>query len=235
MATNSGSRFPIEAFLFIIATAAGILFILMKAGPELLAELSRPTPTKAAPTLTPVISRYQPESIPASTDTPNPTLTATVPPTNTAAPTITPTPTYFFNDKPLPDLTVTGISDPVCSTIREADTITHYVKIKLVIRNIGRASTHYFGTFDNEVYVLLGESSYRLDEWADQFNGLISDPHLKVLNVDPNWDITFTLAINLKGNTNFGIKAVANAGKNTIAEADTTNNRLIKYFSVYCY
>jgi len=235
MTTNSKTRFPIEVFLFIIATVAGIFFVFMNVGPELLSELARPTPTVVPPTLTPVTNRYQPEIIPALTDTPNPTSTSTVPATQTPLPTLTPTPTYFYNDKPLPDLTVTGIGDPVCSTVREDDTLTHYVKIKLVVRNVGRASTHYFGTFDNEVYILLGESSYRLNEWDNNFNGMISNPRLKVLNLDPNWDITFTLAINLKGNRNFGIKAVTNSGEHTISESDMTNNTLIKYFSVYCY
>jgi hypothetical protein len=107
--------------------------------------------------------------------------------------------------------------------------------LTVIVRNIGEASTHSFGSFDVGVYILLGQSSYSLTEWADKYGGVIGSPNLAISNLDPNWDGKFTLAIDMKEITNFGIKAVANPGENFIPEMDRENNTLIKYFSIYCY
>ena len=200
--------------------------------PAILPMLSRSTPT-ATQSSAILSRRYQPEVIPPQTDTPNPVLTATNMPTDTPIPTITSTFTLTPTpiDKPLPDLIVAGISDPVCAKGYFGDTLRNYVKLKMIIRNIGHASTHYFGSFDVGVYVLVGQSSFGLDEWADKFNGVIASPNLKISNLDPNRDVTFTLAIDIKGMKEFGIKVIANSGANPIPEMDTVNNALIKHFS----
>lgn len=85
------------------------------------------------------------------------------------------------------------------------------------------------------MYFILGQRRYSLEEWDTTFNGLVGSSVTEVFNLNPNGDIKFTVVIDLKGNKNFGIEVVANAGENPIREADTTNNSQIKYFSVYCY
>jgi hypothetical protein len=178
-------------------------------------------------------SDYQPEIIPPLTDKPDLTLTATALPTETPAPTFTPTvtPTYTIINGPLPDLTVTGLRDLFCIPDYEG-TILEFT---FFVRNIGRAATRTFGSFDVSVNLILGQRRYSLDEWDTQFDGVIGTSNLQVSNLNPNDDIKFTVVIDLKGNKNFGIEVIANSGVNPIGEADTTNNTLIKYFSGYCY
>jgi hypothetical protein len=197
---------------------------------------SKPVPTVVPPTSHPS-QQYQPEIIPLPTNTPNPARTPTVTPTDKPAPVFpTATPPYAPPiGKPLPDLIVSHIGDPVCASSNVEETLRNYIKLTVTVRNIGEASTHTFGPFDVGVYILLGQSSYSLDEWADTYGGVVARPNMTILNLDPNWDRTFTLGIDRKGITNFGIKAVANSGENPIPEMDKENNTLIKYFSVNCY
>jgi hypothetical protein len=201
-----------------------------------------PPTLKPAPTITPPASvpskKFQPEIIPLSTYTPNPARTATVMPTDTLVPTLTATTTPPYVPpigKPLPDLIISRIGEPVCKQDVYEEVPRSYLTLTVIVRNIGDASTHSFGPFDVGVYILLGQSSYSLAEWADTYGGVIGSPNLTISNLDPNWDRKFTLAIDMKGITNFGIKAVANPGENFIPEMDRKNNTLIKYFSVNCY
>jgi len=200
--------------------------------PGLLPTTSKPTLTSIQPTSS-LSSLYQPEILPLSTDTPAPTQTATNAPTNTPAPSQTPVipPTLILPYDQLPDLTVTGISDPVCSTEYEGTKIRFHI----YVRNIGRVQTRPFGPFDTGVFLILGERRYSLDEWAEQFNGVVGSSIAEVFNLNSGQDIKFTVVIDLIGNKDFGIEVMVNSGENPIREGDTTNNTLIKYFSVYCY
>ena len=105
----------------------------------------------------------------------------------------------------------------------------------MYVRNIGRASTRNFGAFETDVFLVLGQRHYSLDEWATEFNGVVGSSVTEVYNLNPGQDIKFTVVFDLIGNKDFGIEAKVNSGGNPIREADTTNNALIKYFSVYCY
>ena len=235
MATNPKPKFPLEIIFLIIVLMGAIGFTLMAVGPELFAQILRPTPTVIQSTSIPATS-YKSEIIPASTDSPDPTQTSTTPPMDTPAPTLTPTllPTASIN-RPLPDLTVTGISEPICTPVHIGETEGNFLKFTVVVRNVGHGSTRHFGLFDVGVFVVLGQQHYSLDEWATKFDGVISVPQLKIYNINPNKDISLTLILDLKGNTKFGIEAVANSGANPVPELNTANNTLIKYFSVYCH
>ncbi|NTW08631.1 MAG: hypothetical protein HGA28_03585, partial [Anaerolineaceae bacterium] len=171
------------------------------------------TPTVVQPTPSPLglSTPYEPENVPLSTYTPGPTQTATIVPTSTPFPTRTPfvLPTIEFDGLPLPDLTVTGISDPICVP----DRIGTIIEFSIFIRNIGRASTRYFGPFDTGVYLILGQRRYGLDEWATQFNGVVGSSVTEVFNLNPDGDIKFTVVIDLKGNKDLGIEVIANAGE----------------------
>ncbi len=231
MANDFKSKYSIENTIAIVIIMAVICMTVIALEPGILPGFSKPTPTAVQPTSSPS-DDYQPEIIPLLTDTPGPTQTVTVIPTITRFPTRTPfvLPTFEFDSQPLPDLTVSGISDPVCAT-------DHIGKLKfnLYVRNIGRASTRYFGPFDVGVFIVIGQKKYGLDEWATQFNGVVGSSNMEVFNLDPNEDLKFTMVLDLKGNIKFGIRAVANSGEKPIREADTTNNSLTKYFSFYCY
>jgi hypothetical protein len=192
------------------------------------------TPTAIQPTLSPS-NGYQPEIIPLRTHTTGPTQTATSVPTNTPFPTRTPfiLPTIISTSQllQLPDLIVTGLSEPICVPDRPGTIL----ELVFYVRNIGRAPTRSFGSFEVDVFLLLGQVRYGLDEWDAQFNGLIGSSNMEVSNLNPDDDIKFTVVIDLKGNKELSIEVIANAGENPIREADTTNNTLIKYFSVKCY
>ena len=161
-----------------------------------------------------------------------PTPTATSLPANTPVPTqillVIPT---LVSNRDLPDLVVSGLSDPVCAEEYEGTTI----RFTIFVRNIGRARTRDFGFFNTDVFFILGQRRYSLEEWDTVFNGLVGSSVTKVFNLNPNDDIKFTVVIDLKGNKNFGIDVVVNAGDSPIREADMTNNTLTKYFSVACY
>ena len=171
--------------------------------------------------------------IPLSTFTSGPTRTVTVAPTNTPFPTRTPffLSTLAFASQPLPDLTVLGISDPVCATEYEGTKL----RFSIFVRNIGRVRTRHFGSFDTDVYLILGQRRYSLDDWVTQFNGVVGSSVTEVFNLNPDDDVKFTVVIDIKGNKSFGIEVTANSGVNPIREADTSNNTLIKYYSIRCY
>jgi hypothetical protein len=192
----------------------------------------RPTQTVIQPTSSPS-SPYQPEIIPIPTETPDLTPTATIEPTDTPWPAFTPTvtPTSMLINGPLPDLTVTGLNDPICVP----DHIGTIFGFTVYVHNIGRVPTRSFGPFDVGVYIILGQHRYGLDEWRTKFNGVVGTSNLKISNLDPKGDTKLILVIDLLGNKNFGIEVIANSGEYPIPEVDTTNNTLIKYYSVYCY
>ena len=200
--------------------------------PGILPTISKPKPTLIPPT-SGLSNSYQPESLPPPINSPVPTQTATSVPTNTPAPTRTPVipPTLILPYNQLPDLTVSGISEPVCATEYEGTKL----RFSIFVRNIGRARTRPFGPFDTEVFLILGQRRYSLDEWAEKFNGVIGSSVTKVFNLNPGGDMKFMVVIDLIGNKEFGIEVIANSGEKPIRESDITNNTLIKYFSVYCY
>jgi len=170
------------------------------------------------------------------TDTSLPVLTSTITPTDTPAATFTPSPTLTRTPipRPLPDLTVSGISDPVCTHDYRPDTQKAFVNLTINVRNIGLGSTKYYGPFSVRINLVLGQRHYSLDEWASDFNGLISVSNLQTWILNPNSDVEFKVGLELKGNTKFGIEAIANTASNPIPEFDTTNNTLTQYFSIYC-
>ena len=220
-----------------IAVVIGIIAICVTVGAFtiLFSPPSKSNPTALPPTAIPS-RQYQPEVIPLPSFTPNPERTSTVMPTDEPAPAPTPTSTLLPPiGKPLPDLVIASIGDPVCASSNVDDVPRDYIQFTVIVRNVGKASTHTFGSFDVGVYIVLGQASYSLKEWADTYGGVIAYPNLTISNLDPNWDRTFKLAIDRNGITKFGIKAVANDGENPIPESDRTNNTLIKYFSIYCY
>ena len=231
MANNSTSNYSIQVAVVIIGVIS-ICVVVAAFAYVFSPPIAEPTPTAIMPTSIPAGS-YQPEIIPVPTDTPDLAGTATLEPTDTREPAFTPTvtPTDTFINGPLPDLTVTGLGDPIC----RPDYPGTILEFTFYVRNIGRASTRAFGSFDVGVNLILGQRRYSIEEWATQFNGLIGSSKLEVFKLNPSDDIKFTVVIDLKGNKKFGIEVIANSGENPIREADTTNNRLIKYYSFYCY
>jgi|GEM_PF-2956511 len=229
MANNPRSELPVGVIILILATLAAICLTMIAVGPVLLPQILKPVPQAITETLV----------IPSDTPTPAPTITRlpTDTPTATITPTFTPTWTPDFSGitGPLPDLTVTGISDPTCTPDHLGTTNGVYAKLTIVVRNIGRAPTRSFGSFDVGIFLILGQQRYGLDEWAAKFNGVVGSSNPEISNLNPNADVALKLEIDLKGNTKFGIQASANSGANPIPETDTTNNTLIKYFSMYCY
>jgi hypothetical protein len=218
----------------IIVGVIGIIATVLIFSLELSPPTPEPTPTVTQPPSSPS-GGYQPEVIPIVTHTPGRTQTETAAPTNTPLPMRPPfvLPTILSTSQllQLPDLIVTGLSEPVCVPDRPG-TILEFT---FYVRNIGRASTRSFGLFEVGVYLILGQVRYGLDEWAEEFDGVIGASRLEVPNLNPNDDLKFTVVIDLKGNKDFGVEVIANSGEDPIREADTTNNTLIKYFSVYCY
>ena len=234
MANNFKSKNLIQVSVAIVGIVALMCMAIITFKPDYFPVLSRPTPTVIQPTSGP-LSGYQPEFVPILTDMFEPTKTATFVPTNVPAPTLTPIilPTLSsLYSQPSPDLIVTSISDPVCATEYDDGTI---LRFSIFVRNIGRARTRSFGPFNTDVFLILGQRHYSLDEWATQFNGLVGSSVTEVFNLNPDNDIKFTVVIDLKGNKSFGIEVIANSGDKPIREADMTNNTLTKYFSVYCY
>lgn len=233
MTNDLDSKPSIQPGIAVTIIAVVICLTAVAIYPRLLPSISRPAPTVVIqPTASPS-NGYQPEIIPPGTDIPAPTRTSTVKPTNTSMPTRTPIipPTLILPYSQLPDLTVAGISDPVCATEYEGTKLRFYI----YVRNIGGARTRPFGPFDTGVYLILGQRHYSLEEWDTEFKGLVGSSVMEVYNLNPDDDIKFTMVIDLIGNKDFGIEVTANSGENPIREADTTNNTLIKYFSVYCY
>jgi len=198
----------------------------------LLVKLMPSTITMRMPNLIPP-TQTPPNTPAVSTNTPRPTSTSTIILTDTPAPaftqTFTPMPTSFSG--PLPDLVVTGISDPMCIP-KQIGTIFIFT---IIVHNAGKASTYYFGPFNVDIFLILGETHYRLDEWASRFNGVIASSNLQIVNLAPNRDVALKLELDLKGNTEFAIEAIANSGANPIPESNTLNNKLGRHFSKYCY
>jgi hypothetical protein len=236
MSSNFKSKQSLLAAIALIGILTAIFIAVLGFQHAALPLILKPIATAVQPTASP-LSGYQPEVIPFPTDPSVPTQSATITPTITPNPTRTliVIPTLVAINQLLPDLTVAGIGDPKCASSNVEGTLRRYVKLTLVIRNIGRVSTNYFGSFDVGVYIILGQRSYGLDEWAGKFNGVIGNPLIKIAALSPKQDVSYTLAIDTKGNKNFGIMAVVNSGSSPIRETDTNNNTLIKYFSVYCY
>jgi hypothetical protein len=234
MINNMNSKRPIQAVVALVGILALVLVVFIAFGPEMRPMILRSTLTAIPPTSSPS-SGYQPEVIPPPTYTQSPTMTATNVPTNAPVPTRTliGIPTLVSDSRllPLPDLTVTGISDPACAPEFGRTTL----RFTIIVRNIGRAGTLYFGAFDVGVFIILGQQRYGLDEWKTKFDGVVGTSNLKVFNLKPDQDVKFTVVLDLKRNAKFGIEAMANSGGNPIREADMTNNTLIKYYSVYCY
>jgi len=115
------------------------------------------------------------------------------------------------------------------------DHIGTIFKFTIIVRNMGHASTHYFGQVNVDVFLILGETYYGLDEWASRFDGVIGSSNLQIANLDFDRDVALKFELDLKGNTEFGIEAVANSGANPIPESSTLNNKFRRYFSKYCY
>lgn len=221
------------------AILIGVIGIVMIAAafPAIVSPLDAvPTATVWQPTLTPttMANSYQPEILPPPY-TPLPTRTSTPLPTHTHLPTRTPfiLPTLAFDSSLLllPDLTVSAISEPLCVPERSGTIIEFYI----FIRNIGHAGTRYFGSFRVDVFLLLGQQRYRLDEWASQFNGVVGVSNLEIASLGADEDVKLTAVLDLKGNKTFGVEAIVNAGDDPMREEDMTNNTLTKYFSAACY
>jgi len=223
-----------------VVTVFGVISIIVIAVsfPNIVSPLSaQPSPTVSKTALSPTrqSASYQPEIFPPFTYTPPPPPTATSVPTNTPFPTRTPfiLPTIAF-DSPLlllPDLTVTGISEPVCLPQRGGTII----EFSILIRNIGRAGTRNFGSFLVDVFLLMGQQRYNLDEWAENFNGVIGVSPLEISALDAGQDVKLVAVIDLKGNKSFGVQVIVNSGNDPMREADMSNNTLTKYFSAACY
>ena len=236
MENNPKPKLPIQVIFAIVLAVATIFTVVIAIMPKVLPMIIEPTSTalqvsSSTPALilpTPLFTETS--SIPAHT----PTLAgiSTVMPTDT--PTFTFTPTHTSTAQPLPDLVVTGISDPICTKDQRVTPEKLYVKLSFVVRNVGLGSTRSFGPFSVRVNLILGQRHYSLDEWASGFNGVIGSSNMDITNLDPNGDIELNLSIDLKGNTSFGVEVIANSGSNTIPESDTTNNTLIQSFSVIC-
>ena len=235
MANNPKPKLPIQVIFAILLAFAAISTVVIVFASRVMPMIFVPTPTAiqtptATLTMLPLPS-FTETSI-APTD--NPTLTgmSTMKATNTPAFTLTPT--YTSTTQLLPDLTVTGISASACTRDQRVVPERLYVSLSMIVRNIGPGSTRPFGPFSVRVNLILGQRHYSLEEWASYFNGVIGSSNMDILNLSPNGDVKLNLAIDLKGNTKFGVEVIANSGPNTIPESDTTNNTLIQGFSVTC-
>jgi len=228
MANVSKSRLPIQVIFAIMLFVTSIAVVLT----ALLVTFKPSTSMTRIPNTTLPTQAFLENTI-IPTDTPTLAWTSTIMPIDTSTSTLTPSP-YPPAARRLPDLTVTGISDPICVHDHLFTGGRAYITLAIDVRNNGRAATYSFGPFSVRVNLILGQRHYGLDEWASKFNGLIDSSNLEVLNLDPRDDILLKLAIDLKGNTTFGIETIANSGSNTIPESDTTNNIFTQRFSIYC-
>jgi len=230
MANDPSQKHPIEVIAAVLGIVAIIVVVLVFAS-VVSPPVVNPTPTAIEQISSPS-GIYQPEFIPPLTEILRPTQASTITPTDTPVP----TPTLFVlptlvSNRQLPDLTVTGISDPVCATEYEGTKLRFFV----YVRNIGSVNTRSFGPFETTVYLILGQRHYSLDEWDAEFNGVVGSSVVDVFNLNPNGDIKFTVVIDLIGNKDFGIEVKVNSGENPIREVDMSNNTLKEYYSVYCY
>jgi hypothetical protein len=129
---------------------------------------------------------------------------------------------------------VVAISNPTCTRDHRFTPVKVYIKLTITVRNLGPASTNSFGIFSVRVTLIFGQQRYSLDEWASRYNGLVNTPNLDISNLNPNEDAEINLSIDLKGNTQYSIEAIANSGSNSIPEANTANNTLAQSFSIDC-
>ena len=236
MANNLKSKLPIQvifAIILAIATICAVVVAITPAAKILPMIVGLTLAASKVPTSTPAILPKQlfTETFVVSTDTPTLAVTSTMMSTDTPSSTFTPT--YTSTTQLLPDLTVTGISNPTCIKDRGSPQ-NLYVELSIIVRNVGLGSTRPFGPFSVLVNLILGQRHYSLEEWASGFNGVIGSSNMDSLNLNPNGDVKLNLSIDLKGNTKFGVEVIANSGANTIPESDTTNNTLIQGFSVIC-
>jgi len=232
MADNTKSRFSIETAIVIIGVVAIFIVIaIFRVAVTPPPPISKQTPTAIQPTASPSVG-YQSEIIPPPAETLSPTQTPRIVVTNipVSTQTLIVIPTLISNSQ-LPDLTVTAISNPICAQEYEGTKL----RFTIFVRNIGPVSTRDFGAFDTDVFLILGQRKYSLEEWDAEFDGVIGSSVTEIFNLNPNGDIKFTVVIDLIGNKAFGIEVAANSGEKPIREADMTNNTLIKYFSAACY
>ena len=235
VAGNPKHKLPVQVIFAIILAVTTICAVVIAIMPTVLPMLIRSTPTvipvlTATPSIVP--ERLFTETSVIPTNTPTLTVTSTTAPTDTPSSTFTPT--FTSTARLLPDLTVTGISDPLCTKDQRVTPEKLHVKFSMIVRNIGPGSTRPFGPFSVRVNLILGQRRYSLDEWASGFNGVLGSSNMDISNLNPNRDVKLNLSIDLKGNTKFGVEVIANSGSNTIPETNTTNNTLIQSFSVIC-
>lgn len=242
MTNNSKPEMSIQLIIAIIGAFVAICTATIAIVPMVLPIIMKPTPTiiQVPPTgLFPEAS-----ASPLATDTPNlawtstispPTDTPTETPTSTFTPTFTPTFTATFTSTPvLADLIVVAISNPTCTRDHRFTPVKVYIKLTITVRNLGLASTNTFGPFSARVTLIFGQQRYSLEEWASRYNGLVNTPNLDISGLKPNEDAEINLSIDLKGNTNYSIEAIANSGAHTIPESNTANNILTQSFSTTC-
>ena len=220
---------PIQIIFAILLAMATIFAVVIVIMPKVLPMLVVPTPTVLpVSSLTPASLLSPPfftetSSLPTNT----PTLARTSTPTATNTPAFTFTPTYTSTPQLFPDLIVTDISASTCTKDQRVTPEKLYIKLSIIVRNIGSGSTLPFGPF-------LGQRRYSLEEWASDFNGVIGSSNMDITNLDPNGDVKLNISLDLKGNTSFGVEVIANSGLYTIPESNITNNTLIQGFSVIC-
>jgi len=228
MTVSKRSSHSIVIVMGIIAVfCAAVVFAFMVSPPD-----SNPTPTTVPPTAHPS-NQYQPEIIPAQTDSPASMRTEEAVPIKTSVPALIPTvtPAYTAVNGPLPDLVVTGISDPVCMPQFGSTTMM----FNIYVENVGRKATHYFGPSEVGIFLIVGQQRYSLDEWRTRFDSVVGNPNLVISNIGSEQGIRLALVLDMKGVTKFELEATANTGVHPIPEADVTNNTLTKRFSFYCY
>ena len=237
MTDNSGSNAWIQPAIAMIGIMVVICLTAVVITPGIVPVVREPTPTGVTFVVASPAGLYQPEIVPLPTYTFDPPQNSNIATTETPVPTLMPTVTLTptFISQPLPDLSVAGVGDPLCTPDHLGEKEGVFIKITFNVRNVGRAPTRSHGTFDIGVFLILGQQRYGIDEWREKFNGVVGASSLAIANLDPEEDVTLTLVLDLKGNSKFGIEVTANAGGNPIPEMDTTNNTLIRYFSIYCY
>jgi len=240
MTNQSNPKLSIQVVIAIIGAVVAICTAIIAIVPFVLPLIIKPTPTaiQSPTSILPAQPILETSVIP--TDTPNLVQPATIAVSDTLVPTFTPTltptltPTFTSTSPPLADLIVVAISNPVCTRDHRFTPTKVYVKINVTVRNIGPGSTNSLGPSSVRVNLIFGQARFSLDEWASKFNGVVNDPDLEVTNLNPNDDSEIKLSIDLKGNANFSIEAIANSGPNIIPESDTTNNILTQNFSIDC-
>lgn len=236
VANNPKPKLPIQVIFAMILTVATIFAIVIAIVPAALPVIVKPTLT-TIPVITtatqPILTeQFFTQRLVTPTNAPILIVTSTTTPTDTPAATFTPT--FTSTPQPLPDLIVTGISDPICTKDQRVTPEKLYVKFSFIVRNVGLGSTGSFGPFSVRVNLILGQHHYSLEEWASGFQGVIGSSNMDITNLDPSGDVELNVSIDLKGNTSFGVEVIANSGLYTIPESNTANNSFVQGFSVIC-